>query len=207
MEKALLYSNLLWTQGKEILVVFALLFFVSAYFSRKFFIIVTCFFLFNLWFFRNPDRSPGAEVQVTSIISPADGKVVDVQDRKMSIFLSPVDVHVNWCPISGTVNRVTYKKGKFLPAFNPKSSRENESNAVEIVNDHGQTIVVRQIAGTLARRIVCWVQEGDQISRGDKFGMIKFGSRVDILFPKGVELHVKKGDRVYGGKTIIGSFL
>lgn len=201
----MIYSNLLWTQGTEILIVLALLFFVSLFFSRKFTYLVLAIFVFQLWFFRNPTRQPVSTVQACDIISPADGKVVNVEDGKMSIFLSPIDVHVNWCPIAGTIKRVTYTKGKFLPAYDPKSSRVNESNAVEITNDQGQSITVRQVAGTLARRIVCWVKEGEVVSRGHKFGMIKLGSRVDIQFPEGTTFHVKKGDRVYGGETIIGS--
>lgn len=201
----MIYSNLLWTQGTEILLIFAFLFFVSAFFFRKLFIFVFFAFIFQLWFFRNPERQPVSTVQTCDIVSPADGKVVHLEEGKMSIFLSPVDVHVNWCPIAGVVKAVTYKKGKFLPAYKAESSRVNESNAVEIVNDQGQSITVKQVAGTLARRIVCWVEEGETVSRGHKFGMIKLGSRVDIQFPEGTTLHVKKGQRVYGGETIIGS--
>ena len=201
----MLYSNLLWTQGKEIVMVFALLFLVAAFFYRKMFYLVLPFFFFSVWFFRNPDRHPCFQVDETSIISPADGKVVDVQEDKISIFLSPVDVHVNWCPIAGTINRVTYKKGKFLPAYKPESSRENESNEIEIMHESGQSIVVKQVAGTIARRIVCWVQEGEKVSRGQKFGMIKFGSRIDIFFPRGTKILVEKNQRLYGGETIIGN--
>ena len=94
-----------------------------------------------------------------------------------------------------------------MPAYRAESSRVNENNEIEIINDHGQSLVVRQVAGTVARRIVCWVKKDEQISRGQKYGMIKFGSRIDIFFPDGVELYVKKGQRVYGGETIIGRFL
>ena len=184
-----------------------LLFILSPYFSKKIFGLVLCSFVFTIWFFRNPERFPDPQVQPSSIISPSDGKVVDVQDRKISIFLSPVDVHVNWCPIAGNIQRVTHAKGKFLPAYKSESSRVNENNEIEIINDHGQSLVVKQVAGTIARRIVCWVEKNEQVSRGQKYGMIKFGSRIDIFFPEGVELFVEKGQRVYGGETIIGRFL
>jgi phosphatidylserine decarboxylase len=201
----LILSNLLWTQGVEIVIIFALLFLISALFFRKTFIFLLFAFAFQIWFFRNPDRTPLSTIQAIDIISPADGKVVSVEPNSISIFLSPVDVHVNWAPISGTVKNITYTKGKFLPAYKPESGRENENNALEILHESGQSIVVRQIAGTLARRIVCWVNQGDLISRGEKFGMIKLGSRVDIMFPEDTKILVKQGDRVYGGETIIGS--
>jgi phosphatidylserine decarboxylase len=206
-ERLLVNSNLLWTQGKGLLLIFTLLFVLSPYFSKKIFGLILCLFIFTIWFFRNPERFPDPQVQPSSIISPSDGKVVDVQDRKISIFLSPVDVHVNWCPIAGNIQRVTHTKGQFLPAYKAESSRVNENNEIEIMNDHGQSLVVKQVAGTIARRIVCWVEENEQVSRGQKYGMIKFGSRIDILFPENVELYVEKGQRVYGGETIIGSFL
>lgn len=199
--------SLLWTQGKEILMIFVLLFALSPFFSKKLLGLTFCMFFFTVWFFRSPERSPGPDVQASSIISPCDGKVVDIQDRKISIFLSPVDVHVNWTPIAGTIKRITYTKGEFLPAYKAESSRVNENNEIEIVNERGQSIIVRQVAGTIARRIVCWVKENEQLSRGHKYGMIKFGSRIDIFFPEGVKLHVTKGQRLYGGETIIGSFL
>ena len=182
---------------------FALL--ITLLFWRKASLLVVALFLFNLWFFRNPDRSPREELTELSIVSPADGKVVDVQSDRISIFLSPVDVHVNWTPIAGIIDHITYTKGKFLPAFNPESSRKNEQNEIGITNDRGQQVLVRQVAGTVARRIVCWVQEEELVPRGHKFGMIKLGSRVDMIFPKGTEIAVKQGQRLYGGETIIGS--
>ncbi len=201
----MILSNLLWTEGKEILMILAGLFFISLFLSRKYSIFLLFVFAFQFWFFRNPDRKPSENIDLIDIISPADGKVVSIENNKVSIFLSPIDVHVNWSPISGMIKNITYTNGKFLPAYKTESGRENENNALEIVHESGQSIVVRQIAGTVARRIVCWVNQGEKITRGEKFGMIKLGSRVDVQFPQTATISVKVGQRVYGGETIIGS--
>lgn len=164
--------------------------------------------LFFLWFFRDPERTipdtPGA------IVSPADGKVTDVSlvaennrgQRRISIFLSVFDVHVNRSPIGGMVSEVRYQRGKFLNAMNPASAGQNEQNVVHLAGE-GQTIVFKQIAGLLARRIVFNHKVGDQLERGQRVGLIKFGSRVDILIDAAAAVEVKVGDRVRGGASVL----
>ena len=147
------------------------------------------------------------------IICPADGRVVDVQQgdfngyaQRVSIFLSPLDVHVQWAPFTGVAQDIIYKKGTFSMAFLPKSSELNERNDVVFVDEHQRLVVVRQIAGTIARRICCWISSGDSVVAGDKYGMIRFGSRVEIFLPAKVHISVQKSERVYGGQTVLGSF-
>ena len=166
---------------------------------------VTALFAFVAFFFRNPTRTipgdPGA------IVSPADGKVVRVERvgnvTRMSIFLSLFNVHVNRSPIAGRIEAVDYRPGKFLVAFNDKASTDNERNIV-MVSDGRITIVFTQIAGIVARRIVFWKKAGDTVAKGELVGLIRFGSRVDVLFPAGTEATVSVGDRVKGGSTRIG---
>ena len=149
------------------------------------------------------------------IIAPADGKVVEiVHDEhaqleegfayRVSIFLSPLDVHVQRTPIAGTIKKTEYRRGAFMVAYAPKSSNLNERNDIIIMSADGFTIKVRQIAGIVARRILCWVKAGEQVSAGVPFGMIRFGSRVDVFLPPSIDLAVKKGDRVVGGLTVLG---
>ncbi len=164
---------------------------------------------FFLWFFRDPERviPDGAGV----VVSPADGKVTSVgeftdEGRKkqlISIFLNVFDVHVNRAPISGTITSLFYQKGKFGNAMSAGSSDANEQNIVT-VNGDGQTVVFKQIAGLLARRIVFKPRTGDRLERGQRVGLIKFGSRVDVVLDQSVELRVKVGDRVAGGSSILG---
>jgi phosphatidylserine decarboxylase len=160
-------------------------------------------------FFRDPERpittEPGA------IVSPADGRVVQIADeeyagrpvRRVSIFMSPLDVHVNRSPIPGAITDITYKKGSFHVASLEKASIENEQNIFTVVGEEG-TVVVKQIAGLLARRIVFWKRLGDQVGRGQRVGLIKFGSRVDVLVEPGVEIRVKVGDHIHAGSDILG---
>ena len=201
----MIYTNLLWTEGREIAAFLILLLFISSCFYRKLLIVILPLFLFAVWFFRNPDRRAVEPIDESAILSPADGKVVSVDGQHVSIFLSPVDVHVNWCPITGLIHQVNYKKGKFLPAYKEESSRENESNEIEILHASGSMLRVKQVAGTVARRIVCWVKQDERVSRGQKFGMIKFGSRIDIVFPETATVAVKNGQRLRGGETVIGN--
>ena len=166
---------------------------------------VTALFVFVAFFFRNPTRTiPG---DPGTIVSPADGKVVRVervgQVTRMSIFLSLFNVHVNRSPIAGRIEAVDYRPGKFLVAFNDKASTDNERNIV-MVSDGRITIVFTQIAGIVARRIVFWKKAGDTVTKGELVGLIRFGSRVDVLFPAGTEATVTVGDRVKGGSTRIG---
>jgi phosphatidylserine decarboxylase len=157
------------------------------------------------FFFRNPPRTIPADPRV--IVSPADGKVVRIERTgnvtQMSIFLSLFNVHVNRSPIGGRIEAVDYRPGKFMAAFNPAASRENERNIV-MVSDGRIRIVFTQIAGIAARRIVFWKKAGDEVAKGELVGLIRFGSRLDVLFPAGTEATVKVGDRVKGGSSQIG---
>lgn len=167
---------------------------------------------FCLWFFRDPERTAPADEGL--VISPADGRIVAVvserEDRflntqatRVSIFMSPLDVHVNRNPVSGTVTSVEHTAGKFRAAFSDKSSLDNERNAV-VMESGGRRFLMVQIAGALARRIVCHVGPGDRLERGQRFGMIMFGSRVDVFLPPGVQPTVSKGERVRAGLSVLG---
>jgi phosphatidylserine decarboxylase len=161
---------------------------------------------FCLYFFRDPDRvPPGGDVMV----APADGKVVSVRElgsaeTRVSIFLNIFDVHVNRTPIPGKITAVSYQKGKFLVASHEAASAENEQNTL-IVEGNGTRVLCRQIAGLIARRIVCYKQAGDLVAPGERIGYIKFGSRVDVLFGPEWKAAVKVGDRVAAGTTILAS--
>lgn len=162
--------------------------------------------LFMAFFFRDPNRVPPSDTDV--VVSPADGKVTRIGPAGpgltvISIFLSPLDVHINRSPIPGKIVDVLYSPGKFLMATNEKASLVNEQNALTIQGEK-ITVVCKQIAGILARRIVCWKAEGDTLGLGERFGMIKFSSRTDVLLPANVRVTVKEGDRVRGGTTVIG---
>jgi len=161
--------------------------------------------LFMAFFFRDPKREPPSDPDV--VVSPADGKVTRVDAAEsgtvISIFLSPFDVHINRSPIPGKIVDVLYSPGKFLMATNEKASLVNEQNALTIQGEN-ITVVCKQIAGILARRIVCWKAEGDSLGLGERFGMIKFSSRTDVLLPANVRVTVKEGERVRGGITVIG---
>ncbi len=164
-----------------------------------------CLAAFVAFFFRNPRRVIPADPK--AIVSPADGKVVKIERignaTKMSIFLSIFDVHVNRSPIGGRIDAVEYKKGKFKFAFDETASVENERNVI-MVSDRGVKIVFIQIAGLIARRIVFWKKIGDVVEKGELVGLIRFGSRVDVLFPSTTEVTVEKGAVVRGGSTVIG---
>ena len=163
--------------------------------------------LFFLWFFRDPERAiPEA---AGAVVSPADGKVTAVaiarngeKQTRISIFLNVFDVHVNRSPIAGIVRDVRYKRGKFLNAMNELSAEQNEQNVVTVEGD-GQVVVFKQIAGLLARRIVFRPKIGERVARGQRVGMMKFGSRVDVLFDTTVDVQVKIGDHLRGGESIL----
>jgi len=162
--------------------------------------------LFMAFFFRDPKRVPPSDTDV--VVSPADGKVTRISpagadSTVVSIFLSPLDVHINRSPIPGKIVDVLYSPGKFLMATNEKASLVNEQNALTIQGEK-ITVVCKQIAGILARRIVCWKAEGDSLGLGERFGMIKFSSRTDVLLPANVRVIVREGDHVRGGTTVIG---
>jgi phosphatidylserine decarboxylase len=165
--------------------------------------------LLVLNFFRDPDRDVPADPH--AVVSPADGRVVQIAEesfegqpvRRVSIFMSPLDVHVNRSPIAGTIQSVLYRKGRFRAASADLASVENEQNVFTISGEQGM-VVVKQIAGLLARRIVFWKHPGDTLGRGERVGLIKFGSRVDVLVGPGVELRIKLGDRVRAGSSVLG---
>ena len=167
-------------------------------------------FAFLVWFYRDPDRVfPEGE---NVFASPADGKVIEIMPyehpftgaaTKIGIFMSPVSVHVNRAPCEGTVEYLEYVPGKKAVTLAPKASEENERNCVGLRTKHGPVLIV-QIAGLLARRIVCRVKCGDVLSAGERYGMIKFGSKVDVHLPSAAKLSVKVGDKVFAGETILG---
>ncbi len=164
---------------------------------------------FFLWFFRDPNREIPRGKGI--IVSPGDGKVEEAEwiettagsRFRVSIFLSVFDVHVNRIPMSGKVTLMEYREGQFLNAMNAESAVLNEQTLI-VIDDGTHSVSFKQIAGLLARRIVCDVQTGDTVERGQRMGMIKFGSRVDVLMPADVELRVKPGDRVKGGSSVLG---
>jgi phosphatidylserine decarboxylase len=167
---------------------------------------------FMAYFFRDPRRAVPEEAGL--VVSPADGKVTRIEKLAgggadsptvVSIFLSPFDVHVNRAPIAGEVIDVTYTKGRFIAATSDNASLVNEQNALTIKGER-MTVVCKQIAGVLARRIVCWKRPGDSLGLGERFGLIKFGSRTDLVLPREVEVTVQVGQRVSGGVTAIGRF-
>jgi phosphatidylserine decarboxylase len=163
---------------------------------------------FMAFFFRDPKRQPPLDPDV--VVAPADGRVTRVKTINgpgsatlISIFLSPLDVHINRAPIAGKITDVSYTRGKFLMATDDKASLVNEQNALTIEGEK-ITVVCKQIAGILARRIVCWKRLGERVALGERFGLIKFSSRTDILLPQSVEVLVTEGARVKGGTTVIG---
>jgi phosphatidylserine decarboxylase len=160
--------------------------------------------LFMAYFFRDPYREIPSDDDV--VVSAADGKVTRIDEddkgKLVSVFLSPLDVHINRAPIAGTITDVNYVRGKKVPATSDQASFVNERNSITIAGER-MTVVCTQIAGILARRIVCWNKQGDELELGQRYGLIKFSSRTDLLMPREVELQVAVGDRVVGGETII----
>ncbi len=163
---------------------------------------------FLLWFFRDPERAiPATD---GAVVSPADGKVTDVsavlvdgrRATRISIFLNVFNVHVNRSPIAGTIHSVEYRRGKFLNAMNELSAEQNEQNAVAVEGD-GQSVIFKQIAGLLARRIVFDKKVGDRVGRGERVGLIKFGSRVDVILDASAAVQIKVGDHVKGGSSVL----
>jgi phosphatidylserine decarboxylase len=169
--------------------------------------------LFVVWFFRNPQRNTPEKDGL--VISPADGRVIRIEEttsdeqpgrtfQKISIFMNVFNVHVNRIPCSGEVRFIRYREGKFLSANRDKASALNERNTVLLRTADGREIMTIQIAGLIARRIVCWLKEGMQVSRGERFGLIRFGSRVEVFLPLGSTFLVRVGDKVRAGETPIG---
>lgn len=179
------------------------------WFEAQWFVVIPlAFSAFFLWFFRDPERAIPADPGL--IVSPADGKVTDISPTQLngkactriSIFLNVFDVHVNRSPIAGTIKEVIYKKGQFGNAMAAASADANEQNIVTVEGE-GMTLVFKQIAGLLARRIVFNKKVGDHLGRGERVGMIKFGSRTDVIFPAPADLKIRVGDRVKGGASVL----
>jgi len=168
---------------------------------------------FIIWFFRNPERYFREEEKV--VISPADGKVIKVENiemagsmagkyQKISIFMNVFSVHVNRIPYNGKIEAIEYHEGKFVSANLDKASSDNERNAIKILTENGSAIWAVQIAGLIARRIVCWVKKGDTVKKGERFGLIRFGSRVDVYLPESSRITVKIGQKVRAGESPLG---
>lgn len=190
--------------------------YVPAPFSYLIWFAELVIFLLVLQFFRSPvfEITKGENL----VIAPADGKVVVIEETvedeylkdkriQLSIFMSPLNVHVNRMPVSGNIPFFKYHPGKFLVAWHPKSSTENERTSMVVKTTSGVEIMVRQIAGAVARRIRWYVKEGSQLNQGDEFGFIKFGSRVDVFLPLGTEIKVKEGDVTKGGRTVLAELV
>ena len=184
-------------------------------FHYLFYVLLGLTLLWEISFFRVPKRT--INLQPEAVISSADGTVVAIEEVfeseyfkdkriQISVFMSPLNVHINWFPISGEVTYVKYHPGKFLFANHPKSSTENERNTVVVSNGKGKEVLFRQIAGMMARRIVCYVQKGSKASQGKEFGFIRFGSRVDFFVPLTAKINVKMGDKVKGQQTVLATF-
>jgi phosphatidylserine decarboxylase len=169
--------------------------------------------LFVSWFFRNPFRVVPQGPRL--VVAPGDGKVIEIQEEfeprfikdrsiRLTIFLNVFDVHINRMPCEGLIEDVQYQPGLFLVASKPDATLRNEQNAVMIRTAHGAKVLCVQVAGLIARRIVCWISSGDRAVRGERFGLIRFGSRMDTFLPVGTALKVAVGDRVKGGETVVG---
>jgi phosphatidylserine decarboxylase len=166
------------------------------------------------FFFRDPDRVVGSDM--LAVLSPADGRVMvagpgqpsvapEGDWQQISIFLSPMDVHINRVPYGGTLTRVTYQPGRFLPAYRSESGAQNERTELWVERD-GRTVVFRQVVGVLARRVVCRVREGETVKTGERFGLMKFGSRMDVFVDRDARLLVKAGEAVRAGETRLAEF-
>jgi phosphatidylserine decarboxylase len=197
-------------------IVFSLVFTVFVAFlggNRWLIILFALLTFFIIWFFRNPERYFQDEEKV--LISPADGKVIKIENvevdgtisgkfKKISIFMNVFNVHVNRSPYDGKIDAINYHEGKFFSANLDKASLDNERNEVSIRTEDGRIIWTVQIAGLIARRIVCWVKPGDNIRKGERFGLIRFGSRVDVYLPEDSKISIKLRDKVKAGQTILG---
>jgi phosphatidylserine decarboxylase len=163
---------------------------------------------FVLYFFRDPERVIPSDPD--AVVSPADGRVVEIVDemldskpgRRVSIFLSVWDVHVNRAPVAGEIRRIEYRPGRFYAALRSRASAENEQNVIRLATPRGE-MVFKQIAGWIARRVLCWKAEGEQVTLGERVGMIRFGSRVDVWLPADAELLVRRGQKVAGGSSLL----
>jgi phosphatidylserine decarboxylase len=174
------------------------------------------FAAFFVWFFRDPERAPPignglvvapADGRVVSIVRTENGPLVDGPRVRVSIFMSPLDVHVNRMPVAATVEELRHRSGKFLAAYQDDAVEHNEQNAMRIADSDGRHIGLVQVAGFLARRVVCKARKGDTYNRGERFGLIMFGSRTDLYLPPGTDIEVAEGQQVKGGETVVGRFV
>jgi phosphatidylserine decarboxylase len=207
--------KLLFKEGTTYLLILAGLAIVLFFIHPLLVAIPAIVFVFLAFFFRDPVRIvPVPESGVTSFLSPADGKILvidEVEDgylfrgraKMVTIFLSPLDVHVNRTPIAGEVVAVEHRKGRFRPAYLAEAPSVNERNYIVVRNEYTQCLLV-QIVGVLARRVVCWAKPGDTLAQGEKFGLMKFGSSMQVFMPVNTEIKVENGARVIGGETVIG---
>jgi len=179
--------------------------FVDATWLRYVTVFFVVFTVFTIYFFRDPERT--APEGDDLFVSPADGRVLQIMEVpegiRVDVFMSVFNVHVNRIPCSGRIERITYYPGRFFSAFRDKASDENERLVIEIARGE-KRVIVKQIAGLIARRIVCHLKEGDVVHTGERFGMIKFGSRVDLTLPADTQIKVRVGDRVKAGQTVMG---
>jgi phosphatidylserine decarboxylase len=173
------------------------------------------FFGLIVYFFRVPNRT--VAINDNNIIAPSDGKLVVIENVfeneflktdcvQLSIFMSPLNIHKQWYPINGIIEYLKYHEGKYLVAWHPKSSIENERSSIVVKSKHGKLILFRQIAGAVARRICIYAREGEQVSQADEAGFIKFGSRIDVFIPKDAHIKVNINQKIIGGQTILASF-
>lgn len=205
------YSTIGFVSILSFILIIAGIFFNNGYVKYPLFAIAILIMIFTLNFFRDPERVTPSKEDI--VVSPADGTVLFVKEvidekfingkaKQISIFMSPLNVHVNRIPISGTVDYLKHYEGEYIAAFEDKASERNERTEIGISSDKGK-VLFTQIAGFVARRIVCDLKIGDKVKIGERFGMIKFGSRVDILVPINWQEKVKKDDKVFAGETIL----
>lgn len=205
------YSTIGFVSILSFILIIAGIFFNNGYVKYPLFVVAIMIMIFTLNFFRDPERVTPSKENI--VVSPADGTVLFVKEvidekfihgkaKQISIFMSPLNVHVNRIPISGTVDYLKHYEGEYIAAFEDKASERNERTEIGISSDKGK-VLFTQIAGFVARRIVCDLRVGDKVKIGERFGMIKFGSRVDILVPINWQEKVKKDDKVFAGETIL----
>lgn len=192
--------------------IFAISFYIFGYaFEKLVFFVLSFIFLFFIIFTVFFCRDPEIKINTGEnfFLSPASGKIFEITDENgfylIKIFMSIFNVHIQRMPVSGRIKSINYKKGKFLPADKSNAHIENEQNIIEIETNSTTTIIVKQISGIFARRIICWVKENDVVQQGDRIGMIKFGSQVDVFVPQNYVLNVKKNQKVNAGKTILAT--
>jgi len=208
------HDSVIAHEGYPFIIFFLVVTVFVAFFGISWLIILFAFItFFIIWFFRNPERYFQEEEKV--LISPADGKVIKIEDvevngtvsgrfKKISIFMNVFNVHVNRAVYSGKIETINYLEGKFFSANLDKASLDNERNEIMIRSEDGHSIWMVQIAGLIARRIVCWVNVGTTIKKGERFGLIRFGSRVDVYLPEDSQILVKLRDNVKAGQTVLG---